>query len=237
MKSLFGWLAGDRGKLQLDALELRRRDALPLPQALDQRPLGEQRLVVLDLETSGLNMRNDDVLAIGALVIEQGGIALDSQYEATLRQDHKVSESILIHGLSPSTVAAGLEPAAALLDFMAFLDGSPVLGYHAPFDRHMLARALKEVLGYNLRNHFIDLAEVAPMLLPDACGYKAGLDDWVAHFGLQVLQRHSASADALVTAELALILFSQARLQGIHSLAALEQRLQCWRRRQQAHSL
>jgi hypothetical protein len=36
-----------------------RRDHLPAPQALDERPLREQRFVVLDLETSGLNMSRD----------------------------------------------------------------------------------------------------------------------------------------------------------------------------------
>jgi DNA polymerase-3 subunit epsilon len=51
-----------------------------------------------------------------------------------------------------------------------------------------------------------------------------------------VLQRHHASADALVTAELALILLSKARQQGLDSLPLLLQQLSS-RRRQQAHSL
>ncbi|HLA31123.1 MAG TPA: 3'-5' exonuclease, partial [Pseudomonas sp.] len=46
-----------------------------------------------------------------------------------------------------------------------------------------------------------------------------------------------ASADALVTAELALILFSKARQQGLDSLPALARRLAGERRRQQAYSL
>ncbi|MCY1559320.1 hypothetical protein D9M68_963440 [compost metagenome] len=50
-------------------------------------------------------------------------------------------------------------------------------------------------------------------------------------------QRHNASADALVTAELALILFSKARQQQLDSLHALDQRLAGWRRRQRAYSL
>lgn len=45
----------------------------------------------------------------------------------------------------------------------------------------------------------------------------AGLDDWTRFFGLHAEERHHASADALVTAELALILFSHARRQQIDS--------------------
>lgn len=236
MKQFFDWLSGRQGA-DLDEQQRARRDALPPAQAADRRPLREQRLVVLDLETTGLNTQRDQVLSIGAVVIEDGAIDLGCQYASTLQQDHKVSESILIHGLAPSTIAAGLQPCEALLDFMKFLGDSPVLGFHAPFDQRMLARALKQSLGYTLRHHFIDLAELAPILCPQAQVGRGGLDDWISHFGLQVLQRHSASADALVTAELALILFSKARQQGWDNLLELETQIASRRRRQRAYSL
>jgi len=55
-------------------------------------------------------------------------------------------------------------------------------------------------------------------------------------FKLEVFERHHASADALATAELALILFNRARQQQIHSPLNLQQRLSQWKRRQQAPS-
>lgn len=235
MKRLLEWFAPTR-KSTLSSEQRTRCAALPAPRTADACPLHAQRLVVLDLETTGLNVNRDHVLSIGALVIEDGCIDLGSQYEATLQGDHKVSESILIHGLAPSTIAAGLDPAQALLDFLDFLGDSPVIGYHAPFDQRMLTRALQSTLGYTLRHRFFDLAEVAPMLCPQAAIHKGGLDAWVEFFGLEVLARHSASADALVTAELALILFSKARQQGIDSLARLDDRLSSWRSRQNSHA-
>ena len=236
MNRLLGWLARST-PVELSEAQLARRDALPLARAPDKSPLQEQRLVVLDLETTGLNTNRDHVLSIGAWVIEDGCIDLGTRYESTLQGDHKVSESILIHGLAPSTIAAGLEPSEALLDFLDFLGDSPVIGYHAPFDQRMLARALKANLGYELRHRFFDLAEVAPMLCPEARIYKGGLDAWVNYFGLEVLARHSASADALVTAELGLILLSKARQQGVNDMATLDEQLSSWRRRQNANSL
>ena len=231
---LFNWLRGSAP--QLDTATQRRVHALPRPGA-DASNLRGQRWVVLDLETSGLNLQRDVVLSIGAVVIEDGAIDLSQQFERTLlRSDHKISPSVLIHGLGPSAIAAGSEPAQALLDFMEFAAGSPLLAFHAGFDQHMLCRALKESLDYRLPQRFIDVAEMAPLLCPQANLRNAGLDDWVAHFGLQVAARHHASADALVTAELALILFSRARQQGLDSPQALEQKLAQWRRRQQAPS-
>ncbi len=215
--------------------QLQRRDRLPVAAALDTCSLQEQRMVVLDLETSGLDMRRDIVLSVGAVVIENGGINLADQFESTLlRPAQKISESVLIHGIAPSELEAGEEPAEALLDFLEFVGDSPILAFHAGFDQRMLSRALRQALGYKLRHPFIDVAELAPMLCPNNRPRQNGLDEWCSHFGLQVLQRHHASADALVTAELALILFSKARRQGLDSVAALQQRLANWRQRQQA---
>ena len=234
--SQFSWFTS-RGPALLEA-QLDRRIGLAAPASLDHRPLDEQRLVVLDLETSGFDMKRDQLLSIGALVIEQGAIDLGQQFECTLqRLDHKVGPSVLIHGIAPSQIANGVEPAEALLDFMEFVGDSPLLAFHAQFDQRMLSRALKQSLGYSLRHRFFDIAELAPLLCPQAQIPRGGLDDWTQYFGLQVQQRHHASADALVTAELALILFSKARQQRLDSLLALHQRLASWRRRQRAHSL
>ncbi|MDN5598173.1 MAG: 3'-5' exonuclease, partial [Pseudomonas sp.] len=50
-------------------------------------------------------------------------------------------------------------------------------------------------------------------------------------------ERHHASADALATAELMLILFSRARQQQIDTPQALNERLAQWKRRKQSPSL
>ncbi|MDH0650089.1 3'-5' exonuclease, partial [Pseudomonas sp. GD03867] len=228
--NLFAWLRPTAPDL---ADNLRQRlAALPAPAPLGVCTLREQRWVVLDLETSGLNLNRDQVLSIGAVAIEDGAIDMGRPFERTLyRPGQKTNASVLIHGLGPSALAAGCDPAEALLDLMTFIGDSPVLAFHAPFDRHMLARALKDSLGLRLQHGFLDVAELAPMLNPDTVLREAGLDDWVARFGLEVQARHHASADAQVTAELALILFSQARRQQLDSPLQLEQGLRQWRRR------
>lgn len=234
--NLFSWLRPAQPTLP-DALQ-QRLERLPAPSPLGEGDLREQRWVVLDLETTGLNLNKDQVLSIGAVVIEDGAIDFSQQFERTLQCDQqKLGPSVLIHGLAPSAIAAGSAPAEALLAFMAFVGDSPLLAFHAPFDSHMLGRALKDHLGYRLQHPFLDVADLAPMLCPQANLRKSGLDEWIDWFKLQVFDRHNASADALATAELALILFSRARQQQIHSPLDLQQRLGQWKRRQQAPSL
>jgi len=176
-------------------------------------------------------------LSIGAVAIEDGAIDFRQQFERTLQYPQvKLGPSVLIHGIGPSAIAAGSDPAEALVDLMEYLGDSPVLAFHAPFDQHMLGRALKDHLGFKLQHPFLDVADIALLLCPQAHFREAGLDDWIDWFKLEVFERHHASADALATAELALILFSRARQQQIHSPLNLQQRLSQWKRRQQAPS-
>jgi len=234
--SLFGWLR--KTKPGLDSAQQRRVEQLPTPSQLGNGSLRSQRWVVVDVETTGLNLNRDQVLSIGAVVIEDGAVDFSQLFERTLhRAQTKPGPSVLIHGLGPSAIAAGCDPAEALMDFMEFVGDSPLLAFHAPFDQHMLCRALKDSLGYRLNHVFMDVADIAPLLCPEVNLREAGLDDWIEQFKLEVGERHHASADALATAELMLILFSRARQQQIDSPQALQQRLNQRRRRKQAPSL
>ncbi len=202
-----------------------------LPQAI---PLRQQRMVVLDLETTGLHLKRDLVIAIGAVTIEDGAISYSKQFECTLCRQVKVTESVLIHGIAPSELATGLPPAEALLSFMEFASDSVILAFHAPFDQRMLARALKNELGYALEHTFLDVADLAPMLFPEAMIHRGGLDHWLDYFNIHIPQRHNASADAMATAEIALILLNRAQRKGLTTTDELAQRLRCWQRARKA---
>jgi DNA polymerase-3 subunit epsilon len=151
--SLFSWL---RPASPLLSADLQQRLAkLPTIGELKECSLREQRWVVLDLETTGLNLNKDRVLSIGAVVIEDGAIDFSQQFERTLQcRELKLSPSVLIHGLGPNAIAAGSDPAEALLELMEFIGDSPVLAFHAPFDQHMLGRALKEHWATSCRTCF-----------------------------------------------------------------------------------
>ena len=80
--SLFSWLrpAGPT----LSAEQQRQLDQLPDAPTLRDCSLREQRWVVVDLETTGLNLNKDVVLSIGAVVIEDGAIDFSQQFERCL---------------------------------------------------------------------------------------------------------------------------------------------------------
>lgn len=185
-------------------------------------PADAQRLVVVDVETSGLDARKDRLLAIGAIGVRGGAISLQDGFEAILRQEEPSDhENILVHGIDETTQRAGAEPADALARFLAYSGKSPLVAFHADFDRIVIDRAARSALGMRLANIWLDLAILAPAVIPEHAGSARTLDDWMRVFGLENHARHNALADALATAQLLLIVLARASRSGARRLADL----------------
>jgi DNA polymerase-3 subunit epsilon len=129
--------------------------------------------------------------------------------------------NILVHGISPDAQTAGLAADAALMGFLELARHDVLVAYHAGFDQAVLQRALREQLGVRLPNLWLDVAHLAPALVPEARLSNRSLDDWLAYFGLRAHSRHNAAYDAYATAELLLILLTRAARAGITSISQL----------------
>lgn len=204
--------------------------ALPSPQPFDSCPLAHARLVVVDLETTGLDIHRDEILSIGAVAIENGALHLGDQFECTIYRPHlRANEATVLHEISPQQMRGGEQAAVALHDFLIWADTCVMVAFHAGFEQRMLARSARDELGLRLEHRYLDVAEMAPMLFPEAQDCRS-LDDWQRHFGLVNSERHNAAADAQVTAEILLILLHRLTREGTRSLAELNNRLSMWRR-------
>ena len=193
-----------------------------VPGVSDSTALTELRFAVIDVETSGLNPRRDRLLSIGAVPVERMQIVPHAAFNAVLRNEAPTTrENVLVHGLTPTRQAAGETPAQALSDFLGFVGKAPCVAFHAEFDRTVLDRALRAELGVRLPNPWLDAAQLAPALFPEARLLRGTLDDWLAYFRLRMQARHDAIHDAHATAELLLILLARAGARGITTLAQL----------------
>lgn len=204
---------------------------LPAPKAPGDQHLDDLRLVVLDLETTGLNPAKDQVIAIGAVAINRNRIPLWDQFDLILRRPElDISETVLIHGIGPEALVKGHETEDALLYLLEWMNGDPILAFHSAFDQKFLEKSLKHTLGYTQSHTWLDVADLLPALFPKAQVPGGRLDNWADHFGLEVSERHHAAADAMVTAELALIALDRARKKDIATLAQLTDKLRYYRR-------
>lgn len=208
----------------LDAAQRHRLAAWEaLPEADLNTPHARARYVVVDVESTGLDIKRDHLLAIGACVVEAGRIDLAQGFEVILRQE-AVSDrdNILVHGIGGERQREGLPPAEALLAFLEYAGKAPFVAYHAVFDQTMIERALAEHLGMRYRRHWLDLAYVMPVLRPDLIGSHKSLDDWTALYGITNLARHNALADALATAQLWLVALHLASARRLDNYKALQ---------------
>ncbi|MHA3903645.1 3'-5' exonuclease [Castellaniella sp. WN] len=186
--------------------------------------------VVFDLEASGLDPGRDRILSIGAVRIEDLAIPLGGQYDRVLRAPGPLGlASRLFHGLTRADLDRGTAPEEALAGLLDFAGDAVWLAFHAGFDRALLVRALKTHLGRRWDGEVLDLAVLAPMLFPDRVGPHAGLDEWAAAFGLAAPARHAAVADAMLTAELALVVLRRAQRQGLRTWGELAVAARDWR--------
>jgi len=169
------------------------------------------RWVVLDVESSGLDPANDRLLAIAAIALRRDGgtprIDLGDSFEVLLRHEGAPVDkaNILVHGIGVGAQRQGVEPAQALAAFEHWLDGAPLIGFHAAFDEALIQRAMRAALGRRLANKWLDLADLAPVVRPDVPG--RSLDEWMLALGVKCAVRHQAAADTLATAELLLKLW------------------------------
>jgi DNA polymerase-3 subunit epsilon len=183
----------------------------------------DERWVVLDTETTGLDPSKDKLLAIGAVTVDPAGIRLDDSFEVVLRVAPVGDRAnVAIHGIGHDAQRAGTPPTEAIGAFAAFVADAPCAGFHCEFDRVVLARAA-QAAGVTLPSRsWLDVAQLAAAVVPET--YRRGsrsLDDWLNAFDIDVLGRHNAAGDALATAELLLRLRALAARQRISGFAAL----------------
>ena len=187
-------------------------------------PLHDLRLVVVDVETTGLRPYRDRLLAIGAVSVDHGLIRLDDTFETTIRQDApSAPENILVHGIDGATQTSGVDAAEALIAFLGFVGKAPLVAFHADFDRVFVTRAMRAALRATPDNVWLDLAELAPAIFPEHAEKAQTLDDWTAIFGIENCARHEAVADAVATAQLLQVVLGRAaqlRISRFGELAA-----------------
>lgn len=139
----------------------RRLQQLRLPQF---RPMWEaapaQEWVALDLETTGLNVRQDAIIAIGAVRIVGNRVLTSQRLELLVRPAQALPSlrSVHIHRLRAQDLAQGLALQDALTQLLDFIGSRPLVGYYLEFDVAMLNRVLLPWLGTRLPQPQIEVS-------------------------------------------------------------------------------
>lgn len=116
--------------------------------------------VALDCETTGLNTKTDDIIAIGAVRIRGNRIMTSERLELLVRPDkQRISpQSVRVHRLREQDVAHGVQVDDAMMQLMRFIGSRPLVGYYLEFDVAMINRVLFPMLGMGLPQQKIEVS-------------------------------------------------------------------------------
>ena len=192
------------------------------------RSLEEQRFVILDTETTGLDPVNARLLSFGAIAATDIALDLADSVEITFRQQPaEVGETVQVHGILKSHLGKGIAPRAALHRVIEFISDAVLVGHHIDFDLKMLNKTLQEEFpGSRLKNKTIDTANLALRLEHFNDGYvyqpeDYTLDSLCQRYGISLTDRHTAAGDAFITGQLFLKLLGRCKTRKIRSLKEL----------------
>jgi DNA polymerase-3 subunit epsilon len=187
-------------------VRLRRRTRLPVP------PPGtawrEAEFCVLDLETTGLDLRRDQIVAYGAAIVAQARIPCGRTAYGLVRPTRAISvPALTIHGLRAADLADAPTIDEAAGELIELLSGRVLVAHAAWVERAFLNRALRPC-GVTLGRASIDTAALlraCRLAGPDHAS-EPNLETAARELGLPVHTPHHALGDAFTTAQVFLAL-------------------------------
>lgn len=159
--------------------------------------------VVFDVETTGLDHENNELIEIGAVKIQDGTII--SKFNSLIKPVNPIPNSAtLINNITNAMVEHCPTVDVVIRDFYRFSQQSILVGYNVSFDQRFIQQAAKKQ-GLSFDNEFVDVLPIARAKL---CLTKYRLADVVKRLKIDLEGAHRALADSLATAEVFLELNS-----------------------------
>ena len=198
-----------------------KRIPLSAPALGGLTPLIALDVVVLDTETTGLDIRKDRIVQIGAVRMYGREILASEVFNVLVDPQMPIPEvAQRIHGLGDTDVAGQRTVAEILPELAAFIGGAVVVGHSIHFDLAIL-RHEAERTGTNWKDPLaLDVALMIAGL--DPALVDTSLDSLALSLGVDIKGRHTALGDAIATAEVYVGLQPRLIAKGIRTLAEAE---------------
>ncbi|CAK0771987.1 DNA polymerase III subunit epsilon [Gammaproteobacteria bacterium] len=175
--------------------------------------------LAIDLETTGLDPRHDEILSIGIIVILGQCIRLAEARHWLVQPTREIpASSVIIHQITHDRAAEGLPLGQVLDELLPQLAGRVLVAHHARIERGFLDAACRQHYGGSLCILTVDTLEMARRGMERRLvSYQPGdlrLYALRERLGLPRYAAHHALNDALAAAELFMALASQRETAG-----------------------
>ena len=156
----------------------------------------------IDLETTGLELKTDEIISIGAVQIRDTRINSAENYYQEVRPEHMPSpSSILIHGIRAVDLESAPPIGQVFPEFAEQLKGRVVIAHAAWVESAFLEHHL-EAVNLDITNRLIDTASLARVsgAVEVDLEHEPSLEHLARSLKLPAYSPHHALGDALTTA-------------------------------------
>ncbi len=174
----------------------------------DEHP---NELVSFDCETTSLNVKEGEIISIGAVKIRDNVVLTNESFYVLVKPEGMMeATNVTIHGLRPKDLRDGLPIEEALKQFLEFVGGRPLVGYYLEYDVAMVNKFLKPMLGIRLPQPQIEVSWLYYQREIERNQYDIVVDlsmnKMFENLGIPDLPRHDALNDSINVAMMYLAL-------------------------------
>lgn len=176
-----------------------------------EKSIADVNYTVIDTELTGLNERKDSIISIGAVKMIGSKIVLSSNFHKLTKPETKFkSESVVIHGITPSDVSEKPAIDSILSEFVDFCGNDILIGHCVSIDMAFINREMRRVFGNPMLNPVIDtffIYEWIRSQTPSKPCFSYSQKDSRLYeiakcFDITVRGTHDALTDAFITAQI-----------------------------------
>jgi DNA polymerase III subunit epsilon len=176
------------------------------PRAIRRASWRDSAFASLDFETTGLDVRRDDVVSFGVVPVLGGRVVLREAVHRLVAPSVPSSPaSVRIHGLLPWELAGAPPVEEARAELTAALDGRILLAWFAELEVAFLSRIF-DTGERPWWRRTVDVRRLAIAVERAPADSRLTLTAAAGRFDVPVTSPHEALDDALVTAQLFLVL-------------------------------
>ena len=165
----------------------------------------EKPLVFIDLETTGMDLCQHEIIEIACLVVDPKTLKIEKRFERKIMPEHlekAAPEALEITGFSKEVWEKEAQPLERVLqDLNQLAPKGMFIGWNVSFDRPFLERAIRENgMELNFDYHWLDVSMlVYERFFSDKGPKRLKLTDSCEVLKIPRGKKHTAMADTLAT--------------------------------------
>lgn len=166
-----------------------------------------QDFAVVDIETTGLNCKTDDIIEISAIKVENDTVT--EEFASLVKTDKEISPFIVgLTGISNSMLENADDISTVLCELFDFVSDLPIVGHNIGFDMRFISWNSALLFGERPGNRTLDSLLFSKEMLPELKSHKLSfLKDYFNIKGTS----HRALDDCRTTFELVELLKDKCR--------------------------